>query len=152
MPDFDLISHDLCLPQQTINCLSDRPNPALNWFDRLVAFFTTPIKRLFPNTFGWKKTGCTASAIVVLVRDAQHSTDGFWTLDVSITWLMIADVRASEGKFIRIEVEPGTKAHDVCAANPPKQGQKITLSGPVLIDDDGPFLEIHPRDDFRVDT
>lgn len=151
MADFNLISKGVCYPQETIDCLSDKPNPALNWFDMAVAFFTTPVKRLLPNIFGWKQTGCTAFATVTLVRDAQHSTDGFWTLDTSVKQLTIGNVTfASAGKFIRIEVEPNRKAHDVCTAMPPKQGQQVKLSGPVLIDDDGPFLEIHPVDYFQI--
>lgn len=150
MNNFDLISQGVCLPQRTIDCLSDKPNPALNWFDKLVAFFTTPIKRLLPNIFGWKHTGCVASTNVTLVRDAQHSTDGFWTLDVSIDQLNIAEAVAPAGKFIRIEVEKGGKAHDICAQTPLKQGQKVSLSGIILIDADGPFLEIHPKDDFQL--
>lgn len=150
MSDFNIISCSQCLSLKTIECLSDKPNPPLNKFDELIAFITTPIKRLFPNIFGWKHTGCTATALVTLVRDAQHSTDGFWTLDVAIDQLSIDHVDAPSGKFIRIEVEPGGKAHSICSATPPKQGQKIQLSGPVLIDADGPFLEIHPVDDFQI--
>lgn len=150
MADFNLISQNVCHPQETVDCLSDKPNPALNWFDMAVAFFTTPVKRLLPQIFGWKKTGCIASAVVVPVRDAQHSTDGFYTIDAAIESLTIGSVLAPTNKFIRIEVEPGTGAHAVCAATLPKQGQRISLSGPVLIDADGPFLEIHPQDDFKI--
>lgn len=138
----------VCDPAGTIAQLSHKPQAALGWLSRLVAFFFTPFKRL--GISGWKETGCTASAQGAPVRDAQHSTDGFWTIDLGLTAFVIAGQAAPPGRFIRIEVEPGTKAHDVCAATPVTRGATLNLGGPVVIDADGPFLEIHPDDDFHL--
>jgi len=138
----------VCDPAGTIEQLSHEPQPALGWLSRAVAFLTTPFKRL--GISGWKETGCTAAAQGAPVRDAQHSTDGFWTIDLALASFVIGGQTASPGRFIRIEVEPGTRAHDVCAATRVVKGAAVLLSGPVVIDTDGPFLEIHPDDDFHL--
>jgi hypothetical protein len=139
----------MCDAASVMGRLSDRPQPALGWFSEFVAWLTTPFKR--HGVSGWIETGCTARATGVAVRDGQHSTDGFWTIDLQLTSFAIGDATAAGTHFIRIEVEPNRKAHDVCAARPPQRGDRIALSGPVLIDTDGDsFLEIHPVDDFRL--
>jgi hypothetical protein len=138
-----------CDAKAVIGRLSDHPQPALGWFSEFVAWFTTPFKR--HGISGWIETGCLARATGAAVRDGQHSTDGFWTIDLQLTSFAIGDVTATGAHFIRIEVEPERKAHDVCAARPPRAGDRIELSGPVLIDTDGDsFLEIHPVDDFQL--
>ncbi|HEY6146060.1 MAG TPA: hypothetical protein VIZ69_00120, partial [Thermoanaerobaculia bacterium] len=45
-----------CDAAATLARLSRDPQPALSWFDRVVAFLTTPFKRL--GISGWKETGC----------------------------------------------------------------------------------------------
>ena len=139
-----------CDAEGTIGQLSTEPQPALSWFDRVIAFLTTPFK--FLGISGWKETGCDADAVGRPVRDAQHSTDGFWTIDVRLEALRVATTPADlkPESFIRIEVEPGTKAHEVCAARSVIKDMELAFGGAVVVDTDGPFLEVHPEDDFRV--
>jgi hypothetical protein len=85
-----------------------------------------------------------------VVRDAQHSTDGFWTLDVALDRLGIGEMEAGTGRFLRIEVEPGTAAHAVCSARLIEARSAVRFEGPLLVDTDGPFLEVHPAEDFGV--
>ena len=130
--------------------LSPAPQGELSWFDRAIAFLTAPFK--FLGISGWKETGCEAKAQGRPVRDAQHSTDGFWTIDVRLEGLRIGTESANPAppKFIRLEIEPKTKAHGVCAATAVREGMPLDFGGAVVIDTDGPFLEVHPDDDFRI--
>ncbi len=130
--------------------LSTSPQEPLSWFDRAIAWFTTPFK--FCGISGWEETNCEAKASGRPVRDAQHSTDGFWTIDVALASFAVGAVAAplTPPKFLRLEIEPGTKAHAVCAENRVRQGRLLTFGGAVVVDTDGPFLEVHPDDDFAV--
>ena len=85
------------------------------------------------------------------MRPAQHSTDGFWTIDVDLLSFRIGAAHAPSGRFLRVEVEPGTAAHGICekeAVGPPTL---LSIGGPVVIDTDGPFLEVHPDEDFHIE-
>jgi hypothetical protein len=136
-----------CDVARTLRMLSVAPQPALGWFSRTFATVFTPFKRL--GISGWKQTGCTAVAAGRAVRDAQHSTDGFWTIDVALDEFSIDGHFAPAGAFIRIEVEPGTKAHAVCDAVTIRGGAVLHFGGRVLIDTDGQgFLEVHPDQAF----
>ena len=140
----------VCDPKGTIALLSRAPQKALSWFSRFLAFLTTPFK--FLGISGWKETGCESEGKGRPVRDAQHSTDGFWTIDVALEQLTIganpADLHPP--RYLRLEVEPETPAHDVCAKNPIGPATDLTFGGPVVIDTDGPFLEVHPDENFRI--
>ena len=140
----------VCDAAGTVAMLSKEAQPELSCFDRWIAFLTTPFKRL--GISGWKETGCDAEATGRPVRDAQHSTDGFWTIDVRLDSFAIGATSQdpSRTNYIRIEVEPDTQAHAVCAKTPILEGTIVSFGGAVVIDTDGPFLEIHPEDDFRV--
>jgi hypothetical protein len=139
-----------CDAAGTIARLSTDPQEALTWFDRVIAFLTTPFK--FLGISGWQETGCDAEALGRPVRDAQHSTDGFWTIDVRLETFAIGTAEAdlADPRFLRLEVEPGTKAHDVCAATRVLAGMDLAFGGAVVVDTDGPFLEVHPEADFRI--
>ncbi len=139
-----------CDPGGTIARLSTEPQKPLSWFDRVIAWLTTPFK--FCGISGWKETGCEAEASGSPVRDAQHSTDGFWTIDVALDTFAIAATPAdlSRPRFLRLEVEPETKAHAVCAETRVREGMLLSFGGPVVVDSDGPFLELHPEDNFAV--
>jgi hypothetical protein len=130
--------------------LSNAPQKALSWFDRVIAFLTTPFK--FLGISGWKETGCEAEAAGRPVRGAQHSTDGFWTIDVTLTAFAIGQTLAdlTGPRYVRIEVEPGTAAHAICAGSAITPSTDLAFGGPVVIDTDGPFLEVHPAADFRI--
>lgn len=139
-----------CDAAGTVAQLSAGAQPALSWFGRLLAFFTTPFK--FCGISGWEETGCEAAASGRPVRDAQHSTDGFWTIDVRLEQIRIGTVPAdlTSPRFLRVEIEPGTKAHEVCAAARVLAGIGIAFGGAVVVDTDGPFLEVHPEGEFRI--
>jgi hypothetical protein len=140
----------VCDALKTIGLLSAAPQKPLSWFDRAIAFLTTPFK--FLGISGWKETGCEAEATGRPVKDAQHSTDGFWTIDVALESFSIRGTAAdpSPSKFVRVEVEPKTTAHEVCASHRIAAGTDLAFGGPVVIDSDGPFLEVHPDRDFRI--
>ena len=139
-----------CDAERAIGELSREPQPALSWFDRTIALLTTIFK--FLGISGWQETGCEADAVGRPVRDAQHSTDGFWTVDVRLEafWIGSASADLTRARFLRLEVEPGTKAHEVCAARRVIKDMELAFGGAVVVDTDGPFLEVHPEDDFRV--
>jgi len=137
-----------CDPVATLSMLSGVPQPELSWFSRWIAFFTTPFK--FLGISGWTDTGCTGRGRGRLVRDAQHSTDGFWTLDVGLEWFSINDTESDTGRFLRIEIEPGTAAHAVCERESIRADRDVRFASALVLDADGPFLEAHPDDDFSV--
>ncbi|HXM77179.1 MAG TPA: hypothetical protein VN971_10410, partial [Thermoanaerobaculia bacterium] len=101
---------------------------------------------------GWEETGCDARGAGSPVRDAQHSTDGFWTIDVSLAEFSIGPLEAdlSFPRYLRLEVEPGTRAHAICARARVRQGTLLSFAGAVVIDRDADFLEIHPDREFRI--
>src|SRR5262245_6536743 len=146
----ELIAPAACDALGTIAMISKEPQEELSCFDRLIAFLTTPFKRL--GISGWKETGCNAEARGSPVRDAQHSTDGFWTIDVRLQSFAIGPTAPDPSRpgFLRVEVEPGTAAHEVCAGTRIVAGMILAFGGAVVIDSDGPFLEIHPDQDFQI--
>jgi hypothetical protein len=137
-----------CDATGTVALLSREPLGALGLFSRFIAYLTTPFKRI--GISGWKETGCAGEGSGRPVRDAQHSTDGFYTIDVALETLMVGGKAAPAGRYLRLEVEPGTRAHEVCAKAPAKHGTLVTFGGALVIDTDGPFLEIHPDEEFGV--
>lgn len=138
----------VCNAPKIIGQLGTAPQPALGWFSRWIAFLTTPFK--FIGISGWQDTGCEAKASGSPVRDAQHSTDGFWTIDVVLAAFEVGGQESPAGRFIRVEVEPGTPAHEVCASREIRKGNSLEFGGPVVLDTDGAgFLEIHPDQEFR---
>ena len=137
-----------CDPSKTLAMLSCHPQSALGWFARHFAFLTTPFKRL--GISGWTETGCDAKGVGTPVRDAQHSADGFWTIDVQLQTISVGQAEGPVNRFIRIEVEPNTAAHQECEKKQVLSGMLIDFGGPVVIDNDGPFLEVHPDQDFSI--
>lgn len=146
----ELLAAPVCDAAGTVAMVSEEPQAALSCFDRWIAVLTTPFKRL--GISGWKETGCSAEARGRPVRDAQHSTDGFWTMDVRLESFVIGSTPfdPSQRGYLRVEVEPGTAAHEVCAQTRVVQGMVLSFGGAVVVDTDGPFLEIHPDQDFQI--
>jgi hypothetical protein len=138
----------VCDASGTIARLSAAPQPALGWFSRWIAILTTPFK--FIGISGWEDTGCVAHARGSAVRDAQHSTDGFWTIDVALEAFTIGEAAAPAARFVRLEVEPETQAHAVCERARIREGREVAFGGPIVIDTDGPFLEVHPGEEFAT--
>ena len=86
--------------------LDRQPQPSLSGFAEFVAWFATPVGKELLGIEGWDETGYAADGHGTLVRDAQHSTDGFWTADVEIIFFRIQNlVRYGPGLFIRLEID-----------------------------------------------
>jgi hypothetical protein len=137
-----------CHPQRIVSKLSTEPRPPLTGAAEKLGWATAPFKRI--GVSGWVDTGCSARAVGIPVRPAQHSSDDLWTVDVKLLEFEINGVYMPAGRFIRLEVEPGTKAHDLCNSRQLTERDKLSFGGVVLVDSDGPFLEVHPRDEFYV--
>jgi len=137
-----------CNAARTLRRLSRKPQEGLDIVDIVTSGLTTPFKKL--GIFGWRDTGCNAAVVGVPVREAQHSSGGFYTLDLRLSKLEIDAKRAKNGRFLRIEIFPDTKAKDVASSTAITTSSTVYLGGPVVIDADGPFLEVHPGSDFRV--
>lgn len=139
-----------CDPAHTLSMLSVEPRPRLSWLSRFLSFLTTPFKRL--GISGWSETGCEGRGIGSPVRDAQYSTDGFWTIDVALSDFGIGARKAdlSRPLFLRLEIEPDTRAHAICEAREVRKGDAVSFGGAVVIDRDADFLEIHPDGEFAV--
>jgi hypothetical protein len=145
-----------CADLWVSNHLALKPNATLQEFDEVIGFFTTAIKRT--GVQGWTSTGCGADAEGLVVRDAQHSTDGFWTIDLWLSKFRVgtmdgmARVPRGQGRAIRIEVKPGRAAHAALNNDEnarPRKGDRIRFNGPVLVDH-GHFLEVHPDQPIEI--
>jgi hypothetical protein len=141
-----------CNAQWVLDQLKTVPNDNLSDIDRLLGFITNPFKER--GISGWVETGCTAQVVGIPVRDAQHSTDDFWTLDLHLVSFSVSGLTAPNptSRYLRIEIRGGTGAHAVCDQHQISIRDVVTLSGVVRIDTDGPFLEVHPQADFSYTT
>lgn len=141
----------VCSAQWVIEHLGEHPENELDAVDKTLGLFSTPLKNL--GFGGWVNTGCQASAKGWAVRDAQHSTDGFWTIDVKLQEFKIdgKNIPTNQQKFVRLEVEPNTPAH---AKAKVKANQFIQFGGRVLIDTHhgDELIEVHPYDAIMLAT
>ena len=131
------------------------PKPRLTALDRDSGFLTTPLKYLstqFDGPHAWERTRCAAAGFGRPVREAQHSTDGLYTVDVAITELMVEGFFVPPGRYVRLEVIPGTAAHRSLKNRRPEPSDLIGFRGPLVwdkdTDADHPFghMEIHPSE------
>jgi len=138
-----------CNPDWILAHLGTHAEEGLDGFDEVIGFLTTPLKRM--GIGGWVDTGCSATAVGWPVRDAQHSTDGFWTIDIELQQLSISGRSVPPGKqrYVRIEVEPKTPAHNSASA---KANRLIEFHGRVLIDTHhgDELIEVHPWDPIKL--
>jgi hypothetical protein len=137
-----------CRASRTVRQLSRQPEEKLDAVDKVSAILTTPFKQA--GVSGWKDTGCNAEGVGVAVRDAQQSFPDFWTVDVRLTKFGIGGVTAPADRYLRIEIWPKTRANAVAKTGQLRKGARIAFSGPVVIDADGPYLEVHPDEGLRV--
>jgi hypothetical protein len=137
-----------CRATRVVRALSRQPEEKLDGVDKVSAGVTTPVKKA--GVSGWKDTGCNAEGVGVAVRDAQESSGDFWTLDVQLAKLDIGGVAGPADRYLRIEIWPKTRANAVAKSGRLVKGARIAFSGPVVIDEDGPFLEVHPDEGLRV--
>ena len=100
----------------TVALLSREPQVALGWFSRFIAFLTTPFKRI--GISGWRETGCAGEGGGSPVRDAQHSTDGFYTIDVALAALTVGAEVAPQAATCVSRSSPG-RARTRCAQRRP---------------------------------
>jgi len=138
-----------CNARWVLDHLGARAEPSLSAFDRDSGAFSTPLKRL--GFGGWVDTGCSAVANGGPVRNAQHSTDGFWTIDILLRSMTINGQAMGSRNHVRIEVEPGTAAHRVVARRPPRRNEQLLFHGRVMIDTHHgeELIEVHPIDPIR---
>lgn len=147
--------HPDCNPQEQLSRLMTVPKKTLGDVDRLAGAASTPAKyisSIFDGTGAWEQTGCDGSGVGIPIRDGQISTDGFWTVDLKLAddGFEIQGQKATPGHFIRLEIVPGTAAHDSASAHNPKPSDVIRFSGPMVWDkdkdDDHPtgHMEVHP--------
>lgn len=137
-----------CRPDDVLAQLSKAPPNPLTSFDRTIDVVTNEFKKM--GIFGWTDTGCSAKAVGTALHETKSSASGFWTIDVKLRSFRIRGRYGPQARFIRIEVAPGTKAHQICEKTRVRSGMTLAFSGPVLIDHDGPFLEVHPDRGFRI--
>jgi hypothetical protein len=128
---------------------------ALTWMEEKPAFLVTPLKHLstvFSGPSAWVDTGCDAKGVGRPVREAQHSTDGFYTIDVSVKELWVEGVHfvpIDRPRYVRLEIMPGTDAHRSVEARLPERTDLIEFSGPLVWDKDVDrdhrgHMEVHP--------
>lgn len=139
-----------CRVQHTIARLSHAPEERLDGFDRAVGALTTPLKK--NGIQGWTDTGCNAVGVGVPVRAAQRSSDGQWTVDVALQRFQIGGSLAPSARFLRLELGKDTAAARIAEATPIGKETRLAFGGLVLVDMDGPFLEVHPAADFHVES
>src|SRR5207253_7597688 len=88
--------------------------------DRIAGFITTPLKYLSTAIDGpgaWEPTGCYASGTGRPLWRAQHSTDDLYTVDVELSSAEVNGVPVPSGRYVRLEVKPGTPAHEIGRAH-----------------------------------
>ncbi|MEO6324158.1 MAG: hypothetical protein ABIT01_01045 [Thermoanaerobaculia bacterium] len=139
-----------CHVARTLRRLSKKPQEGLDDIDVVTSALTTPIKKL--GISGWWDTGCDAAVVGIPVRKAQGSSGGYFTLDLRLVKAEINGKQAKPGRFLRIEIWPKTKAQEIAAKREITPESRVTVGGPVVVDTDGPFLEIHPGADFQVEN
>ncbi len=143
-----------CNPFWVENELRHMPNDPLSGVDQAAAFIATPFKEA--GISSWVTTGCIGTATGSPVRSAQHSTDGFWTIDIKLDSLTATD-RSVQGyswplnagnRYVRLEVEPinGSQSHAYCDSHP--VFYKLMTAGAIWIDNDQEtWPELHPGRD-----
>lgn len=119
------------------------------------SLITTEAKKHLPegSPHSWENPGILVSGEGEVIRDAHPGTDGWASVDVKLTSLAVREPSTGPlswngDRFLRLELAKGTPAR--AAGGNVKKGQKVQFGGPVKIDHDGPWLEVHPDKDFRV--
>jgi len=140
-----------CRAQEVANALRTTHNRDLTDFDKWSALLTTPGGK---GIIGWRSTACAASGVGRLYRDPKRSQDGLWTVDVELLSIDIGGVqKPNRPAYLRLEVKParfgGGHAHDFFDTQTIHKGDTVKFQGPVWVDKDGPFLEVHPGDTFE---
>jgi LysM domain len=142
-----------CNPQEQVGRLMTIPKKKLDDPSKLLGAASTPLKYLssiFHGYGGWEATGCDAAGIGRPVREAALSTDEFWTVDLAISDFDVQGTKAESGRYVRLEIIPGTDAHSSVAARKPVPSDVIRFRGPMVWDKDtdsdhpNGHMEMHP--------
>lgn len=139
-----------CLAAEVIGALRTKWQDPVTTGDEWTALVTTPFKGLV----GWQETACAASGIGRLYHPPARSQDGFWTVDIELLAFEVNGIKnTATPRFIRLEVKPsrfgGGRAHDFFDTQTVSVNETVKFQGPVFVDKDGPFLEVHPGDVFE---
>jgi hypothetical protein len=148
-----------------LGSLSPQPQETLGWFTEVIGIGTTGLKKVGVGS-RWEDTHCNARGIGRAVRDAQHSTDGLYTVDVQLLKFALRNggFVGTQGtsRFIRLEVRPlYPAAHNFANHHDIKRGEVLAFAGPVrwdihdkpdhvkvvppnLVIKEARFLEVHP--------
>jgi len=149
-----------CDPQAVFGDLLSQPNSELTPAGKELGILTTlGAKGL--DLSGWTATGCRATALGRVVRDAAYSTDNLITIDLELLALNVGgQAQNVVGRYLRVEVLPVGRAHDFALFHSIRKDEGVLVSGPVFRDEDMQDLkslkfgkgwfEIHPVDDLEV--
>lgn len=136
-----------CRSARTIRALSRSPQEKLDALGKATGTVTTPFKK----GRGLGLEGHRVQRGRVGGGRARRSGVVEGLLDRGrLFQFEISGAKAPTGRFIRVEIWPETRASGVFAKAGVRKGNRLAFGGPVLIDEDGPFLEVHPDRDFRV--
>jgi len=158
-----------CDPGQVADHLKHSPEGKLDPItEQATGFITTPIKKI-TGFKGWISTACmTHGALGRPVRRAQHSTDGYWTIDLKIVWMQVGrrTITERDNKYIRLEVRPDHRAaHAAVNRHPPGPRDLVSFGGLLQRDHTTEikvkigkiritvvygFLEVHPNLEFGI--
>jgi hypothetical protein len=146
-----------CVSKDIISQLATSPLPPLSEGSQDSGKYTTPAKK--SGASGWLVTGCGGTGEGIVLYGVPHSSDDIYTVDVGLRVFRVGNtINSSGGRYIRVEVLPGTKAHKYLERHEIAKGQLVSFGGIVVWDTDliqsghrvKPFLEVHPFDDFVI--
>jgi hypothetical protein len=154
-----------CNANVVLGSLSPQPQESLGWFTEVIGIGTTGLKKVGVGS-RWEDTHCNARGIGRAVRDAQHSTDGLYTIDVQLLKFALRNggFVGTQGtnRFMRLEVRPlYPAAHNFANNHQIRRGDVLAFAGPVrwdihdkpdhvkvippnLVIKEARFLEVHP--------
>ena len=140
-----------CNPDWVFARLDTEARKGLDDGAKWASMFTTPSGK-GAGIAGWTPTYCRASAVGVAVRDAAYSADDLVTIDLRLLALSVGGQAAPSGRFLRVEVLPIGRAHDVVRYHQIRKDETVLVSGFMFMDEDPPhsFPELHPIDDLEI--
>lgn len=116
-------------------------NPPLNILARSTGIVTTYLGKML-GVQGWRNYHVLAQVDGTVVH-AASSSDGFYTIDIGVRYLVVGgdSVKLMHDSFIRVEVKPWVRKG---APLPVSENSNVCIVGSLMWDGDG-FLEIHPQ-------
>ncbi len=116
-------------------------NPPLDILARSTGIVTTYLGKML-GVQGWRNYHILAKVDGTVVH-AASSSDGFYTIDIAVSHIVVggSPVYLGHHSYIRIEVKPWVRGG---APLPVFQDSELCISGALMWDGDG-FLEVHPQ-------